>query len=164
MNLKKLLDVLQDTYWQWHLEDKTNNTYQALADGIGKSYKTTWNYFNPNEDGDAPITIPPISMVGEICNFTGNYELSRFVCNDCNGFFTLHPHVDPQDELSAFKQVENHYKTSVRLSETFLAAIADGKITSKELNKITQMATAHQAVSQEMIEWSQAKAEMGKRE
>ncbi|MEE9356470.1 MAG: hypothetical protein V3U75_12845 [Methylococcaceae bacterium] len=136
-----------------------------LADICGVEYHTIARWFRlvAPDDDLKPETPIPIDKFVLAVKAMKQYRALQIACNELGGFFTLHPHVDPQDELSAFEELDNLHSAMTALSETLRNAWSDKKITRKELPGITRMAIDAQARAQEIVEWAQEMADLGER-
>lgn len=110
-----------------------------------------------------PETPPPAEKFILAIEAMKQYRAWQIACERLGGFFTPHPKIDFQDNLSLFEQVENLHKTTVRLSEIFRAAITDNRVTPAELSGIIQAATESQVANQQMIVCARKMLKSGKK-
>ncbi len=136
-----------------------------VADACNVPYHvaTRWFRLIAPDDELRPETPPPIHKFILAEKAMGQYRALQIACEELGGFFTLHPQVDLKDKLSLFKQVENLHRTTIKLSEAFLDAIADNEMTPEELDKIIQTATDNMAADEQMIECARKMLEKGEK-
>lgn len=125
-----------------------------LAEICGVEYYVAarWLRLIAPDDELRPETPPPANKFIQAIKAMGQYRAWQVGCEELGGFFTLHPQVNFKDNLSLFEQVATLYRTTVNLDKAFRDAIADGKMTSKELNTIIRTATENMAADQRIVE------------
>lgn len=137
-----------------------------LADACNTPYHVVARWFRliAPDDDLRPETPPPAHKFILAEKAMGQYGAWQVGCEYLGGFFTLHPHVDPKDDLSVFVRLEKLHETTVNLSERLRLAWADQKITRVELNGIVLAATKNQAADQEIVEWAREMLKLGEKE
>lgn len=116
-------------------------------------------------DGELrPETPAPADKLVLAVKAMKQYRTWQLACGELGGFFTLHPQVDPQNELGVFEQLEQLHETTNKLSETLRLAWSDRKIVRSELNAIILAATKNQAADQRIVEWASEMLAMGEKE
>jgi len=134
-----------------------------LADICGVEYHVASRWLRliaPDDDLKPETPIPTHKFILAV-KAMQQHKALQVVCSELGGFFTLHPDVDPQDELSAFEELEKLHESAAKLSESFRTSWADKKITNGELSGIIRGVMEIQAKAEEMKEWAQAMAGLG---
>ena len=138
---------------------------EELADACGVEYHVAARWLRLiAPDGDLrPETPPPIHKFVLAEKAMGQHRAWQIASRELGGFFTLHPHVDPQDDLNVFERLEKLHETTINLSKTLRSSWTDKKIAHKELNAIVLAATKNQAAAQEIVAWAQDMLEVGEK-